>query len=105
VTQCIAAMCVVGIVVLALAVITGRISAEELASLLAKGFVGLFFVFWACCLARPITEVARGALLSAAAWLIVAGIAALSLCGLIALATQITNRFEKKSHQGEHENE
>jgi hypothetical protein len=94
---CISALCVVGVVGLALLIMTRAVSLEQAFKTFGQAFVVVVIALWAICVLKGLVAVAVSALKSLAAWIAIIAFAIIGLAVLLLIVSKAWMRLQRDS--------
>jgi hypothetical protein len=103
--QLISALCVLGVVIIALLIMTNAISLEEAIKAFGRGFALLIVALWAICVLKGLVAVAVSALRSLAIWIAIIAFVMLGFAVLVRSISRACMRSQRDSvkREGDYE--
>lgn len=101
-TELVSAVCVLGIVILGLLMITRTIDLTELMSMLGKGFVMVVLAWWGICVLEGILPRAVESIRELATWTAILGVVIAGLAGVFGLISRLWARFGRGGNLEDH---
>lgn len=103
--QCASALCVLGLVILALLIMTNAISLEEAIKAFGRGFALLIVALWAICVLNGLVPVVVSALKSLVVWIAILALVMIGLAVFVRIISKVWMRLQRDSvkREGDHE--
>jgi hypothetical protein len=95
--ECISALCVLGMIILALLIMTNAISLEQAIKAFGQSFALLIVALWAVCVLKGLVAVAVSALRSLAGWIAILAFVMIGLAVLVRVISKVWMRLQKDS--------
>lgn len=103
--ECISALCILGVVILSLLVMTNTISLEQALKALGQAFVLLIVALWALCALKGLMAVAASVLKSLEVWIAILAFVITVLAVLVRVISKVWMRLQKTSVKREEDYE
>src|SRR5258708_4925317 len=95
--QCISAFCVLGIVLLALLIMTRAVSLEQAFKTFGQAFAVVVIAVWAVCVLKGLVAVAALALKSLAVWIAILAFVMIGVAVLVRIVSKFWVRLQRDS--------
>ena len=103
--ECISALCVLGLVILSLLIVTNAISLEEAIRAFGQAFALIIIVLWAICVLKGVVAVAVSVLKSLAVWIAILAFVIVGVAVLVHIIPKVWERLRKNSVKPEENHE
>jgi hypothetical protein len=103
--ECISALCVLGLVILSLLIMTKAISLEQAIRAFGQAFALLILALWAICLLKELLAVAVSALKSLAVWVAILAFVIVGVAVLVRITSKVWKPLHKNSVKQEENHE
>jgi hypothetical protein len=97
VIECISALCVLGLVILSLLIMTNAISLEEAIRAFGQAFALIIIVLWAICVLKGLMAVAVSVLKSLAVWIAILAFVIVGVAVLVRIIFKLWKPLQKNS--------
>lgn len=95
--ECISALCVLGLVILSLLIMTNAISLEEAIRAFGQAFALIIIVLWAICVLKGLMAVAVSVLKSLAVWIAILAFVIVGVAVLVRIIFKLWKPLQKNS--------
>jgi hypothetical protein len=103
VIECISALCVLGMIILGLLIMTNAISLEQATKAFGQAFALLIVALWAICVWKGLVAVAVSALRSLAAWIAILAFVMIGLAVLVRIISKVWIQKDSVKPGGDYE--